>query len=414
MIQRIESQGYRALRSVSVALAPFQVLVGPNGAGKSSLLDVIAFLGDLLRVGLPRAILGDARAGIPLRASDPIQLCFMHRTPRFSLGVELAVPEALRERVGGHGRARYKVTVEIDEAGDGGATLAQEDLSLISPVPEPESGAGPATLRGEAPTPPPRAIIHKNGDGSGDRYRSETSDWEAPFRLRPRTSALANLPEDETLFPVATWTKRLLLEGVGRVLLDVEQLRRPSPPGLGRHLLPNGANLPVAIERLRAERPEHFARWLQHVRTALPDLAALHVIERPEDRHRYLVVEYESGLRAPSWAVSDGTLRLLALTLLGFWPQPGAIYLVEEPENGVHPRAIEAVYQALATVYDAQVLVASHSPIALSLARPEDLLCFRRGPDGAAEVVPGAEHPALRDYQGHVDLGTLFAAGVLE
>lgn len=411
MIHRIECQGYRALRSVSVPIAPFQVLVGPNGAGKSSFLDAVALLGDLLRVGLPRAFLGDARNAVPLRATDPLQLCFMHRAPRFSLAIELLIPEALQLRVPGFQRARYEVAVAID--GDGGASLATEELSLLPAAPPREQEAALLTLRAAPAQGRARAVIHKSG-GGGDRFHAETSDWEAPFRLRPRTSALANLPEDETLFPVATWVKRTLLDGVGRVLLDLELLRMPSPPGLGAHLTPSGANLPFAIERLKQEQPQRFARWLQHLRTALPDLQDLHVHERPEDRSRYLVVEYASGLRAPSWAVSDGTLRLLALTLLGFWAQPGAVYLIEEPENGIHPRAIEAVYQALATIYEAQVLVASHSPIALSLARPEDLLCFRRGPDGAADIVRGDEHPALRDYRGQVDLGTLFAAGVLE
>jgi hypothetical protein len=50
-VTRIEALGYRSLRYVSQPLLPFQVLVGPNASGKSAFLDVIAFLGDLLRVG---------------------------------------------------------------------------------------------------------------------------------------------------------------------------------------------------------------------------------------------------------------------------------------------------------------------------------------------------------------------------
>jgi predicted ATPase len=51
-VTRIEALGYRSLRYVSQPLLPFRVLVGPNASGKSTSLDVIAFLGDLLRVGL--------------------------------------------------------------------------------------------------------------------------------------------------------------------------------------------------------------------------------------------------------------------------------------------------------------------------------------------------------------------------
>ena len=34
---------------------------------------------------------------------------------------------------------------------------------------------------------------------------------------------------------------------------------------------------------------------------------------------------------------SDGTLRMLALTLLAYIPAREAVYLVEEPENGYIP-----------------------------------------------------------------------------
>jgi predicted ATPase len=156
-----------------------------------------------------------------------------------------------------------------------------------------------------------------------------------------------------------------------------------------------------------------FRRWLDHVRTALPEVRGVETVEREEDRHRYLVVEYENDLRAPSWVVSDGTLRLLALTLLAYLPEHDGAYLIEEPENGIHPRAIETVFQALSTVYDAQVLCASHSPVVLGFSSPYVLLCFARHPSGATDIVRVAEHPRLREWKGSLDLGTLFAAGVL-
>ncbi len=120
-----------------------------------------------------------------------------------------------------------------------------------------------------------------------------------------------------------------------------------------------------------------------------------------------------SGLKAPSWVVSDGTLRLLALTLLAYIQDVEGIYLIEEPENGIHPKAVETVFQSLSSVYGAQVLCASHSPVVLSLAKPRDLLCFAKTATGETDIVRGDEHPRLKDWKGSLDLGTLFAAGVL-
>ncbi len=119
-------------------------------------------------------------------------------------------------------------------------------------------------------------------------------------------------------------------------------------------------------------------------------------MERPEDRHRYLVLDYDTGLQAPSWLVSDGTLRLLALTILAYLPGLEGAYLIEEPENGIHPRAVETVLQSLSSVYGAQVLLATHSPVILSLTRPEQVLCFNRTAQGATDIVLGSEHPRLR------------------
>jgi predicted ATPase len=115
----------------------------------------------------------------------------------------------------------------------------------------------------------------------------------------------------------------------------------------------------------------------------------------------------------PSWTLSDGTLRLLALTLLAYLDLPGRIFLIEEPENGIHPEAVECVYQALSSTTESQVLCASHSPVLLSLSEPSRLLCFARDDRGAADIRRGDEHPALKAWKRGADLGTLFASGVL-
>ena len=59
--------------------------------------------------------------------------------------------------------------------------------------------------------------------------------------------------------------------------------------------------------------------------------------------------------------MSEGTLRLLALTVIAYLPDAGRIYLIEEPENGIHPLATEAVYQSLSSVYGSHVFITTHS-----------------------------------------------------
>jgi uncharacterized 2Fe-2S/4Fe-4S cluster protein (DUF4445 family) len=48
------------------------------------------------------------------------------------------------------------------------------------------------------------------------------------------------------------------------------------------------------------------------------------------------------------------------------------------------------------------------------LADPGEVICFGMTSDGAADAVRGNRHPNLRDWKKGTDLGTLFAAGVLD
>ncbi|HUU82761.1 MAG TPA: AAA family ATPase [Phycisphaerae bacterium] len=416
MIACIEALNYRCLRYVRQEVGSFQVLVGPNASGKSTFLDVVAFIGDLLEHGLTKAVHD--------RSADPRALTWMARSDRFELAVELIVPDELRARVahGNHQRARYEVAVGLNGDGElavlgenfwlkGGEDPRQEQQALLFPDPPappehivlPEGRHSPRGWR---------KVVTKGAKGT-DYFMSETSKWNNPFRLGPQKAALGGLPEDEQMFPVATWARRMLIEGIQRLALNSEAMRRAAPPGTLRHFLPDGSNLPRVVKDLRDRSHEAFDRWIAHVQTALPDLATVETERRDEDRHSYLRLVYTTGLRAPSWTVSDGTLRLLALTLLAYLGEPHRTYLIEEPENGIHPTAVETVIQALSSAYDAQVLCASHSPVVLSRTEPDQLLCFARNEDGATDIRRGDLHPLLRDWQRGADLGTLFASGVL-
>lgn len=254
--------------------------------------------------------------------------------------------------------------------------------------------------------------------GGNDNYYSEVysetgKGWAPAFKLGHRKSSLGNLPEDEYKFPVTTWLKSLLTEGVQKFVLNSMLIRKASPPGQVRGFKPDGSNLPWVIHRLSEKSPERFKDWVAHLQTALPDLVNIKTVERTYDKHRYLVVCYRGGLEIPSWMVSDGTLRLLALTIPAYLIDFKGVYLIEEPENGIHPRAVETMFQSLTSVYDAQILLATHSPVILSLADADRILCFAKTTEGASDIVLGSEHPVLKEWRGETSLGVLFAGGVL-
>jgi len=426
VIRRIEALNFRCLRDVSQTLEPFQMLVGPNASGKSTFLDCMGFVGDVLQAGPLKATTQSIKGRAP-RAADSAHLCWMRQGPRFEIAIELIIPNTLLDKlkVRKHQIARYEIAIDTD-AHDGKVAIVGENLWLAPSDtncnPEPQLELFPATrepresiVRAPNKRTPEgwRKVVSKNPDSGNDYFQAETTGWNNPFRLGPGKSALANLPEDEERFPVAVWVKRLLLEGISRVELDAQAMRKASPPGAGEQFLPDGSNLPWVVENLREKHSDRFADWVDHLRTGLPDLEDVETVEREDDRNRYLVLKYDNGLTAPSWVISDGTLRMMALTLLAYLPATEVIYLIEEPENGIHPRALEGVFQSLSSVYDGQVLCASHSPVVLGLADTKQLLCFAKDGSGATDIVRGDNHPRLRDWQQTLDLGVLFAAGVL-
>ncbi|MDO8348913.1 MAG: ATP-binding protein [Planctomycetota bacterium] len=419
---RVEALGYRSLRYVAQDLGPFHVLIGPNASGKSTFLDVLAFLGDVVKAGAQAAVEGEPRLGIPHRAPDGKQLTWLRQGTRMEFAVEFSIPpERLARLKNGTEKAcRYEVAIDVREQ----LQIVSETLWL-RPITKPQ-----AVQRIMFPqiSEPPESIVHKmrthhkqgwkkvlwrGEDPASVTFSAETGNWNSPFRIALDKAALASLPEDEDKFPVATWFRQTLASGVQRLALSGEAMRRPCPPGRARGFLPDGSNLPLVVNQLETLNPDRFRDWVLHVREALPDLASVTTRERDEDRHRYLVLQYANGLEAPSWLASDGTLRLLALTLLAYAPDLTGTLLIEEPENGIHPRAVETVFQSLSSVYGAQMLLATHSPVVLSMARLDQALCFARSKSGETDVVPGSQHPRLREWKGSVDLGSLLASGVL-
>jgi predicted ATPase len=415
MITLIEALDYRCLRYVRQPLGTFQVLVGPNGSGKTTFLDVIAFLGRFVSEGLEAAITERTQnfADLVWGRSDAGHL---------ELAVEAAIPKDRRDRLGGkeHTTVRYEVAIEADP-GSGEVLVVGEKALLNAADPSspraqrelfPQASLPPEHIVGRA-APGSKTVVNKISGGNDNFYSETGKGWSTAFKLGPRKSALGNLPDDESKFPATTWLKGLLTDGVRQMMLNSMLIRKASPPGQTRGFKPDGSNLPWVIDTLERSDPDRFREWVSHLRTALPDLENIRTVQREDDKHRYMMVRYRDGIEVPSWVVSDGTLRLFALTLPAYLRDFTGVYLIEEPENGIHPTAVSTMYQSLSSVYDAQLLLATHSPVILSVADARQVLCFAKTPDGAVDIVPGSEHPALRDWRGEVNLSDLFAAGVL-
>ena len=204
-----------------------------------------------------------------------------------------------------------------------------------------------------------------------------------------------------------------LYADINYVFLDSRALRDPSSVRMrSEYLSPSGAALPWAVKHMQENERDTYDSWLEDIKIVIEDLDDIRVFERKEERKAYLILKYKNGVELPAWMVSDGTLRLLAIMLVAYMVDEDQILLLEEPENGVHPLALQSVYGATSSAYGSQVIMATHSPALLSLASPEQVLCFAKGREGTVDIVRGDQHPMVREWKGEVDMNVLFAQGV--
>lgn len=451
MITRLEATRYRCFERLGIDVGEFRVLVGANGSGKTTLLDLPGLFGDLLNSkSVADAFLASRRdhGDQPPRATSLSELVFAGRGNDFSLAVEAKLPEEVQAKVveGRVTRSRSeKVRAAIREARDRWPTHIRYEVGLnISQRHELQVTSEYLFMFPQSMAPdrlqPGFQGVHVAGNRDWQlilkreqRFQAEYVP-EGPLGASRARRTKAELPqtllsfprvmfESELEHPAARWLHGLLTSNAVFLEPNWAAMRSASPPGQSKTIAAHGRNVPWLAMALKREgavetsspeyRSERFTDWVSHVQTALPQISDIDVHEREDDHHAYFVVNYRGGFRVPSSGLSDGTLRILTLTLLPYLSNPPAILVTEEPENGIHPRAIEAVLQSLSSMYDSQVWVSSHSPVVLARAKLDQLVCARVSSEGGVEMVPGREHPRLLEWKGGIDLGSLFAAGVL-
>jgi predicted ATPase len=410
MITLIEAHNFRCLHYISQPLSSFQILIGSNASGKTTFLDTLAFLSDLVVFGPEQAV--------AKRTDNFADLVWQRqKNAGFELAIEAQIPEKRRKL---YDTIRYEVKLTLDPSGTVAiavervllkkATKHVSDAPLFS-ILSPKSTRGVATVINRSDKYD--HFYSEPISDQGSEGKSKRGGYFPSFNFGGQKSLLSNLPNDETIFPASTWLKKFLSTSVQQLVLNSQIIRQPSPPTQSKIFNPDGSNLPHIINHLRQEDPDSFNSWIDHIKIALPDITDIEVIERPDNKYSHLIVNYQNCLKVPSWLVSDGTLRFLALTLPAYLKDLEGTFLIEEPENGIHPRAIELVLDSLSSIYEAQVFLATHSPIILSQAKVEDILCLAKTPEGATNIVQGKGHPRLKNWKGQPGLDVMFASGVL-
>ena len=123
----------------------------------------------------------------------------------------------------------------------------------------------------------------------------------------------------------------------------------------------------------------------------------------------YFVNFYIANNRLNYGQLSYGTQRVLTL-LLALLYDKNSTLLIEQPEDGIHSGLLKKLLPLCfeyATVYNKQIIIATHSPDVINLLPPESIRLVRMTEEGTKVAALNKDQiPMIRDYMKHE--GALF------
>ncbi|MFH1005998.1 MAG: AAA family ATPase [Candidatus Latescibacterota bacterium] len=413
MLTRLKVSGFKNLVDVDVRFGPFTCVAGANGVGKSNLFDAIQFLSALASDTFIKAALSVRGEGG--RTADIRSL--FHRVGdeydrEMFFEAEMIVPPEGVDDLGQKAEAsitflRYTVilTYRVDESlpSLGSLELIEEKLDRIKlgdaaeilKFPHGPSTWRKSVLQGRRASP---FISTENKHGNRQVKLSQDGN-----KGRSKSLLAANLPRTVLSTVTATESPTALLarremQSWRLFQLEPSSLRKPdeftTTPGLDA----NGSHLPATLDYLARAHQHLNQASIVEKKTWIYDQVAARLSELIDDvyavrvdrdeRRELLTLEItdRDGTVHPARALSDGTLRFLALSVLELDPKASGLICLEEPENGIHPVRIPAILrllQDIATDVNSpigpdnplrQVIVNTHSPSVVKQVPDDSLL----------------------------------------
>ena len=357
-LSELTAERYKSLRSLHLQFRPLNVLIGANASGKSNILDTLRFLAEAMRGRDFREPVA-ARGGLVHLAWKGEQASEITLRTSFDVGDRRIEWRVSLKRQGYEFRARE-------------------------------------TVHDVAPGDAPRQLVDCV-EGSGWWWSEK---GKVPLKLPPTACALAAAAADASFAArdVASFVERW-----GFYDPSPSLLRRASRSNEASILDPFGRNLAARLHTLKATDPQTFERIISATRGVLgvPESIDFRVSDQQDSVY---FVQEEKGLEFPVHQVgaSSGTLRILALMTALFGHTGSGLIGIEEPENQVHPAALEAFAEYLREATSGvQVVLTTHSPLLLDCLNVPEAVCIVRrtanGTEAQREDDPAAVRSALQE-----------------
>jgi predicted ATPase len=403
LIEGIRVQGYRALKDLTLgrlwnkrgqaALTPLVAVIGKNGSGKSTLFDAFGFLSDCLSLGVEEACDARQRGGFArlVSAGDP-----------GTIGFEVYYRETKNERP-----ITYELSIAQDEKGR--PYVKEERLRQ--------------RRKGQGSTGHPFSFLILR-DGKGEAWTGEeTFEGEdagrVPVELTDHRklgiATLGALKEHPRITRFRNFIQSWYLS-----YFTPDAARSLPQAGPQKHLNIHGDNLGNVVQFMEREHRKEFDRILQRIGAKIPGIHSIDT-KRTED-NRLLLRFNDSALQDPFLAqqMSDGTLKLFAYLLLLEDPEPAPFICIEEPENGLYHKLLEALaeeFRAHANGKGAapQIFVTTHQPYFVNALAPEEVWILEKDAEGFSAIRRAADYSTVKSLvEEGVPLGSLWYSDYLD
>jgi predicted ATPase len=326
MLKRIEIKGYRSIKDATLELHNLNVLIGANGAGKSNFVSFFKLLNEMLAGRLQEYIGKTGRGQGVLHFGPKV-------TPQLEAGMEFEEGDVLDT-----------YSMRLFHAANDILLFADETLDYK------KEGWGGAHK-------PPMSL------GAG---HPETRIGEFVAQGNQTAKAFRRILNDCRVYHFHDTSPS-------------SRIRQFCYINDNRWLMPDAGNLPAMLYAYKQRFPMVYDRIVSTLRKVLPEFGDFDLGPSRLNSNDIILDWRKQGFDYlfGSHQISDGTLRAMALCTLFLQPEEflPAVIILDEPELGLHPHALEIVAGLMRAASEkTQVIVATQSQTFLNLFEPEEIV----------------------------------------
>ncbi len=163
---------------------------------------------------------------------------------------------------------------------------------------------------------------------------------------------------------------------------STSMLRRACDINDNRFLRSDGRNLPAFLFLLKKVHPKIFARLERTIQSVAPYIDRL-ILEprqlKPNEIELRWVDNGDLESEFSAYQFSDGTLRFIALATVLMQPSPPSVIIIDEPELGLHPHAISKLAGLIEAIsHETQIIISTQSVNLVDCFSPDQVFAVDR------------------------------------